>query len=279
MSSATTTQKEQSGTSIQMFTNPAFGTVRTSGESSNPIFCLPDLCKVLDLDSSQVIKRLDDGVVSIHPTPDSLGRIQQTKFVNEDGLYDVILDSRKPEARQFRKWITSEVLPSIRKTGGYIRQEEGDSEADIMAKALIIAQKTREAQQQRIQILEGENQHLQLENKALAPKAQFTDEVLQSTSTITFTEAAKELNFRSVGVLMKRLMEDRIVFRQGGRYLPYAKYAGLGLFVSRTHRFYHTDGRPDASVMTVITQKGRMFLYNHFGIGQTSTIEFNNQIK
>ena len=185
-------------------------------------------------------------------------------------MYDVIIRSDSPQAKPFRKWITSEVLPSIRKTGDYIHQEEGDTDADIMAKALMIAQKTIDDKKQRIQILEGENEHLQLENKALAPKAQYTDEVLQSTSTITFTEAAKELNFRSATALINRLLSDRVIYRQSGRLLPTAKYSGKGFFTSRTHRFYHTDGTPDASVMTVVTQKGRAFLYNYFFGGRAA---------
>ena len=256
-------QSEQTGTGIQLFTNPTFGSVRTAGTADNPYFCLADVCKALDLSVKGVSQRLDKGVISNYPLP-TPGGIQQFTFVNEDGLYDAIFDSRKPEAKAFRKWVTSEVLPAIRKTGGYIPTTAEETDAEIMAKALLIAQRTREEQKQRIQILEGENQHLQLENKALAPKAQYTDEVLQSTSTITFTEAAKELNFRSVSAFLQRLIEDRIIFRQSGRYLPCARYSGHGYFASRTHRYYHTDGSPDTSVMTVVTQKGRMFLFNHF---------------
>ena len=89
-------------------------------KEGEPIFKLSDVCKILGLGNpSQVRSRLEDGVISNEVIRDSLGRAQQAIFVNEDGLYDVILDSRKPEAKRFRKWITSEVLPSIRKTGGY----------------------------------------------------------------------------------------------------------------------------------------------------------------
>lgn len=101
---------------IQIFKNEVFGEVRVAGTSEEPLFCLADICKILELDSSQVMKRLDDGVVTIHPITDSLGREQKANFINEDGLYDVILDSRKAQAKVFRKWVTSEVLPSIRKT-------------------------------------------------------------------------------------------------------------------------------------------------------------------
>ena len=103
----------------QVFEHEEFGEVRVIGDFDNPLFCLADVCRVLELDASQVMKRLDDGVVSIHPISDSLGRVQNANFINEDGLYDVILDSRKPNAKKLRKWLTGEVLPSLRKTGSY----------------------------------------------------------------------------------------------------------------------------------------------------------------
>ena len=112
--------KKSNASSLKIFENASFGEIRVAGTSENPLFCLADVCKVLDLGNpSQVKTRLDDGVISNEVIPDSLGRQQEATFVNEDGLYDVILDSRKPQAKAFRKWITSEVLPSIRKTGSY----------------------------------------------------------------------------------------------------------------------------------------------------------------
>jgi len=111
---------KQNATSVQVFNNEQFGEVRVAvNETGEPIFCLADLCKVLDLTATKVSQRLSDDVLSKHPIVDSLGRKQQASFVNEDGMYDVVLDSRKPEARVFRKWITSEVLPSLRKNGKY----------------------------------------------------------------------------------------------------------------------------------------------------------------
>ncbi len=107
-------------TAIQVFNSEKYGVIRTTGTADEPLFCLKDVCKSLALNPSDVKKRLDDGVVSIHTVADSKGRKNRLNFVNEDGLYDVILDSRKPEAKAFRKWITSEVLPSIRKHGGYL---------------------------------------------------------------------------------------------------------------------------------------------------------------
>lgn len=105
---------------IEIFKNESFGEVRVAGTSEKPLFCLVDVCKVLELGNpSQVKTRLEDGVISNEVIPDSLGRQQEMTFINEDGLYDVILDSRKPQAKAFRKWITSVVLPSIRNTGKY----------------------------------------------------------------------------------------------------------------------------------------------------------------
>ena len=107
---------------IKIFESPEFGRIRTvTDERGEPWFCLTDVCKVLGLKQRHVRERLDDGGVSTDTIADSLGRLQMANFVNEDGLYDVILDSRKPSARDFRKWVTSEVLPQIRKTGDIFR--------------------------------------------------------------------------------------------------------------------------------------------------------------
>ncbi len=112
-------KNEKSAEEITIFQNPQFGDVRVVMNPENePMFCLTDLCRVLDLNPSKVAQRLSEDVLSKYPLA-TAGGVQQINFVNEDGLYDTILDSRKPEAKRFRKWITSEVLPSIRKTGQY----------------------------------------------------------------------------------------------------------------------------------------------------------------
>lgn len=105
--------------------------IRTVLRNGEPWFVLKDVCDVLDLAHRTVRQRLSDDVCSTYSIPDSLGRPQETTIINEDGLYDVILESRKPEAKQFRKWITSEVIPSIRKTGAYSLQAP-KSQAELM---------------------------------------------------------------------------------------------------------------------------------------------------
>ena len=246
---------------IKIFDNPTFGAVRiVTTENNEPLFCLTDVCQALDLRQGDVRQRLDDGVVSTQPIYDSLGRQQNANFVNEDGLYDVILDSRKPEAKQFRKWVTSEVLPQIRKTGGYIKTEEDDTPDVIMAKALILAQKTIESQTQQNQILKHTNEILEEEKKILLPKAEYTDQVLNSTDTHTFSEVAKSLGLTSATALYNKCRTLGIIFKQGDKYLPYSKYSTQGYFTTRTYPFFRKDGTQGTSTTLVVTELGRAFL-------------------
>ncbi|MBQ7454161.1 MAG: hypothetical protein IJS69_03815 [Selenomonadaceae bacterium] len=112
-------------TDIQVFNHPKFGDVRVIERDGEPLFCLADVCKILELRVAKVVERLDKGVLSMYPL-ETAGGVQQMYFVNEDGLYDVILDSRKPFAKKMRKWITSEVIPSIRKNGVYMTVEAAE---------------------------------------------------------------------------------------------------------------------------------------------------------
>lgn len=139
---------------IEIFESPLFGQVRIVSDASNePLFCLGDVCKALGLRAGDVRIRLDKGVVSTQPLA-TTGGVQKVTFVNEDGLYDVILDSRKPQAKAFRKWLTSEVIPSIRRNGGYIASTEDDTPEMIMARALKIADETIKRKEERLKELE-----------------------------------------------------------------------------------------------------------------------------
>ena len=118
------TAKNSNSSSVEIFKSEEFGEIRVVfNENNEPVFCLSDLCRVLELTPKGVNQRLNKEVISNYPLKTN-GGIQRMLFVNEDGLYDVILESRKPEAKKFRKWITSEVLPSIRKTGSYSITQE-----------------------------------------------------------------------------------------------------------------------------------------------------------
>ena len=251
---------------IQIFNSPMFGDIRTAGTADNPLFCLADVCKALDLQPSAVMRRLDDGVISNNPITDNLGRQQVANFVNEDGLYDVILDSRKPEAKQFRKWITSEVLPSTRKTGGYIATTQEDTPELIMAKALQVAQATINKHQQ---MLEQANERIALQSTQLklqAPKVKYVDDVLQSVNTYTSTQLSKELGLREAEQLHKILKEKGVMFKQSGQWMLTAKYCEYGYTKPRTHQFTRNDGSVGTNTTTVWTEKGRAFLHKVFNI-------------
>lgn len=173
--------QKSNASAIQVFNSPQFGEIRTAGTSEDPLFCLSDVCSVLGLRQGDVKQRLDKGVVSTQPL-ETAGGIQQANFVNEDGLYDVILDSRKPQAKAFRKWVTSEVLPAIRKTGGYLATKQDDTPEEIMARALTIAQATLAKREERLKQLEAQAEQqkatieIQTEEiKKAAPKVNYYD--------------------------------------------------------------------------------------------------------
>lgn len=212
---------------IQIFNNPSFGNVRVAGTEVNPLFCLADVCKALDLQPSAVMRRLDDGVISNNPITDNLGRQQVANFVNEDGLYDVILDSRKPEAKQFRKWITSEVLPTIRKHGAYMTDniiEKTLSDPDYLIQ---LATTLKQERQQRIEA----------ERKVAAaqPAVTFTQAVSGSASSCLIGELAKLINQNGYPMgerrLFKWLRENGYLGTKGERYnIPNQRYIEQGLF-------------------------------------------------
>lgn len=135
--------------------------VRAIQKDGEPWFVLKDVCQVLNLGSPhKVAERLDEDERNQIPVTDNLGRYQETTIINESGLYAVILRSDKPEARPFRKWVTSQVLPSIRKHGGYIAGQEELSPDQLMAQALLVAQRTLEEQSAKLASLELENRKL-----------------------------------------------------------------------------------------------------------------------
>ena len=244
---------------ITTFSNLQFGNVRVAELNNEPIFCLSDVCSVLGLTPKGVNQRLSDEVISNYPIIDSLGRTQNALFVNEDGLYDVILDSRKPEARAFRKWITSEVLPAIRREGGYIVVENEDTEADIMARALLIAQSTMERQKQRLELLQNEVELQRKELKESAHKVNYFDNVLQSNTVYVTDQIAKELGTTAV-TLNNRLKMMGIIMKRNGQWVPTKDYCGLGYTKTRTHLFNRSDGTQGSNCQTVWTEKGREFL-------------------
>ena len=206
--------------------------VRIMNINGEPWFVLKDVCEVLGMDSTQLKKvadRLEEdekGRTQI-TTP---GGAQESWIISESGLYNVILRSDKPEAKPFRKWVTAVVLPSIRKNGGYIAGQEELSPQELMAKALLVAQKTLTDRDARIKELTAQNQIMQ-------PKAEYFDEL-----------GIKEKDF------IGWLLDHKYVYRdQKNKLMPYAA-KNNGLFEVKEGKGRHNDW---AGTQTLITPKGR----------------------
>lgn len=138
---------------IKIFSNPQFGEIRTLADEANePLFCAADVCKVLGYTNPRkaVADHVSEDDVTKRDTIDNLGRTQTASFVNESGLYSLIFGSKLESAKAFKRWVTSEVLPAIRKTGGYLAAKDDDTPEMIMARAVIVAQATIEKQSKRL---------------------------------------------------------------------------------------------------------------------------------
>lgn len=252
---------------IQVFSNSQFGDIRTIiAEDGEPRFCLVDICRVLDIKNPRDVRqRLQSKGVD---TTDTLtaGGIQQLTFINEPNLYKCIFQSRKKEAEQFQDWVTSEVLPSIRKTGGYIATKQEDTPEEIMARALVVAQSTLERQQKRLQeqtmTIERQEQQIQEQHKELqaaAPKVSYYDETLMSSNTLTMTQAANAIGL-SVYALTDRLQKAGIIYRQSGQIMLRVPFCQWGLHKTRTNTYTRSNGEIGTSIYMVWTQKGLRFI-------------------
>ena len=221
--------------------------VRTMNVSGEPWFVLKDVCDVLGLSTpARVAERLDSDEVSQAHLIDSMGRSQEMTIISESGLYNVILRSDKPEAKPFRKWVTAVVLPSIRKNGGYIAGQEELSPQELMAKALLVAQKTLTDRDARIKELTAQNQIMQ-------PKAEYFDELVARNLLTNFRETAKELGIKEKDFI-GWLLDHKYVYRdQKNKLMPYAA-KNNGLFEVKEGKGRHNDW---TGTQTLITPKGR----------------------
>lgn len=239
---------------MKIFESPEFGRIRTvSDERGEPWFCLADVCKVLGLKQRHVRERLDDGVVSTDTIADSLGRLQMANFVSEDGLYDVILDSRKPSARAFRKWVTSEVLPQIRRTGGYVPLEEQDDEKTILAKAVRILNRTLEQKD----VLLRRKEELIEEQR---PKVEFADALTTGDGCILMSEMAKLLTRNGYPTgrtrLYRWMREHGYIFKRSTE--PIQMWVERGIF-AQSVTVIKTNHGSEERVTTKVTGKGQEY--------------------
>lgn len=251
--------------------------VRTQfDENGDPWWVAKDVCDVLGVTNiTETLKRVDDEDFSITEVLDSVGKLRKTYIVNESGLYSLILTSRKPEAKRFKRWVTSEVLPSIRKTGSYGKPKE--------LTRLQLIDMAREAEIGRL-----EEQRLRLaaeeETKRLLPAATFGEELMDSATLLTVTAVAKALPHpMTASALHKFLHEKRVIYKPDGAkaWYPYAKYLPLGYFKiitdTGTSRIHNSDGSVEdhtwSSDRLKVTSSGREFIHGlvrqHFALEPT----------
>lgn len=243
---------------LMIFKNEEFGEIRAIEIENEPYFVAKDICEILGLSNpTMAINRLDKD----EHTKLNLGRQGETNIVNEYGLYNLILASRKKEAKEFKRWITHEVLPSIRKTGGYIAGEENMTEDELVLKAMtVLNAKVENLKQKNKQLQEDNEKQNQLIGE-LKPKADYTDKILKSKGTIKVNVIANDYGFTAVA-FNKKLRELGIQYKEGKDWLLYRKYRGKGYTHTKTFSFIRSNGTPDTETNMEWTQKGRLFLYN-----------------
>lgn len=255
-----------------IFTSPLFGEIRvTKNEKGDPYFAANDVCGALGYSNPRdaVSKHIDlEDVVKCDTL--TKGGIQETTFINESGLYSLIFGSKLTAAKEFKRWVTSEVLPSIRKSGGYISTKEEDTPELIMARALEVAAQTIEKHKS---LLEEKTKEAELLSRNLSdardtlikvtPKVDYYHAVLQSSSTYTATQVAKDLGM-TANKLNKLLHHAGVQYKQSGQWLLYSKYANCDYTQTRTFVKVNERGEAVTYLETVWTEKGRKAIHQKF---------------
>lgn len=237
---------------LQIFNNEKYGEIRTAIINNEPYFMLADVCRILEIKNSRdVLPRLNKKGVAITDTLTN-GGIQRATFINESNLYKLAFTSRKKEAEEFTEWVTSEVLPSIRKHGGYLtpaKIEEVLSNPDTIIKLATELKKLRtENQMQAQQIAE------------FKPIKEYVDIILQSTDTVTITQIAADYGL-SAKKLNKILNEEKIQHKVNDQWILYSNMMNKGYTKSETIDIERSDGRIETKMHTRWTQKGRLKIH------------------
>lgn len=253
---------------LQIFNNEEFGEIRTVVVNDEPMFCLADVCKALELEQvSRVKSRLNEDGVTTSKVIDKLGREQAATFINESNLYKTIFQSRKENAERFTEWVTGEVLPSIRKNGGYISGQETLSDDELLAKALMVA-KNKIAEKDRI--IERKQERIE----AMKPKEIFADAVSASKTSILIGDLAKIICQNGYQIGQRRLFQwmrdNGYLMKNGSSYnMPKQKYVENGLFEIKESNVQNPDGSVRITKTTKITGKGQIYFVNKF-VGKES---------
>lgn len=248
---------------IEVFRNNEFGEIRTAVVNDEPMFCLADVCKALELTQpSKVKERLSEKGVNTIPTLTARGT-QNLLYINESNLYKTIFQSRKDNAEKFTDWVTTDVLPSIRKNGGYITGQETLSDEELLSKALMVAQKKIDEKNELLAMQDSRIQEMR-------PKEIFADAVATSHTSILIGDLAKMLKQNGVDIGQKRLfawMRDNgyLIKRQGSDWnMPTQRSMELGLFEVKESTTSNPDGSVRINKTTKVTGKGQQYFINKF---------------
>lgn len=242
---------------LKIFRNPEFGEIRTVIIGEEPWFVGRDVALVLGYSNPRKavgdhVDEEDKGVTKC----DTLGGAQDLAIINESGLYSLILSSKLPNAKKFKRWVTSEVLPSIRSNGGYISNQEKMTPEEILANAIKVAERVIAEKDKQIE--------------AMQPKALFADSVAASSSTILVGELAKILRQNGVDMGEKRLFawlldNGYLIKRKGTDYnMPTQRSMDMGLFRIKETVVSHSDGHTSVNKTPKITGKGQQYFLNLF---------------
>lgn len=243
---------------LEIFENSEFGEIRTVEINNEPWFVGKDVAEILGYErpTKAVSDHVDIEDRDVVPIQDSIGRMQNTPIVNESGLYSLILSSKLPNAKAFKRWVTSEVLPAIRKHGLYAT-EELIANPDLAIEAFKALKEEREARK----ALELDNQVKSQQIAELQPKATYYDLILQCKDLLSVTEIAKDYGMSAKG-LNAMLHELGVQYNQSGVWFLYVKYQHEGYTQTKTQNYNRPDGTQGSKVHTYWTQKGRLFIYN-----------------
>ena len=248
---------------LQIFNNEEFGEVRTITKDDEPMFCLADVCKALELEQvSRVKARLKTDGVTTSKVIDRLGREQEATFINESNLYKTIFQSRKESAERVTEWVTGEVLPSIRKNGGYIAGQETLSDEELMAKALLVANNKIA---ERDKIIEQKQARIE----QMKPKEIFADAVATSHTSILVGDLAKLICQNGYQIGQKRLFdwlrENNFLIKCGSsRNMPQQRFVEQGLFEIKESNLVNPDSSVRITKTTKVTGKGQVYFVNKF---------------
>ena len=248
---------------LQIYKNASFGEVRVLEEQGSSLFCAADICRALQYANPRdaLARHCEEGDVVKRDTPTQSG-VQPISYVTESGLYALIFGSKMPAAKEFKRWVTSEVLPAIRKSGGYMVSRENKSAEDLMARALLVAQETLSRASQ-------ENKQLKERVEVAESKAPFAEAVEASTNTILIAELSKILQQNGVNIGQNRLfawMRTNGYLCSNPAYYnqPTQKAMQLGLFEVTKHIVQKPNGTSIVTSTPRVTGKGQIFFMKKF---------------